>query len=75
MTEHWGRWRECAAARPGEYAGARAARAHSPASATRPWSSIDTRFLVFALNAYQTFLFNQVLARLDARDAAEHTVS
>jgi len=73
VTENWGRWQECAAHGFGQYAGVLSYLAGHPRAHHAALEMIDRRFLVFALNAYQSFLFNQVLARWTAALAAEHS--
>lgn len=70
VLEHWGRWSECLPLARGEYARVLERLAASPRAFRQGVLALDRRFLVFVLNAYQSFLFNELLAGLVAREAA-----
>jgi len=63
VTDNWGHWERCAALGFGEYGRILSYLREHPRAHHAALGLIDKRFLVFALNAYQSFLFNQVLAR------------
>jgi tRNA pseudouridine13 synthase len=63
VTEKWGRWNECMDAAFGEYRRVLSYLSAHPRAFHKALAVIDRRFLVFALNAYQSFLFNEVLGR------------
>ena len=63
VTENWGRWEQCAGMGFGEYGRILAYLAEHRGAYHQALERIDRRFLVFVLNAYQSFLFNEVLAR------------
>ncbi len=69
VLEHWGSWRECLPLARGDYARVLERLAASPRAFRQALLVLDRRFLVFVLNAYQSFLFNEVLAGLVAREA------
>jgi tRNA pseudouridine13 synthase len=70
ILEHWGRWRECLPLARGDYARVLERLAASPRAFRQALLVLDHRFLVFVLNAYQSYLFNEVLAGLVAREAS-----
>ena len=72
VLEHWGQWEKCAGLTFGEYARVLACLQESRGAFHKALERIDRRFLVLALNAYQSFLFNQVLSRWLATVAASH---
>ncbi len=63
VTENWGRWSACMDAAFGEYRRVLSYLAEHPRAFHKALEAIDHRFLVFALNAYQSYLFNEVLGR------------
>jgi tRNA pseudouridine13 synthase len=63
VIENWGRWGACAGMGFGEYGRVLAYLAQNHRAFHQALEKIDRRFLVFVLNAYQSFLFNEVLAR------------
>jgi tRNA pseudouridine13 synthase len=63
VTENWGRWERCAGMGFGEYGRILAYLEEHRRAYHQALERIDRRFLVFVLNAYQSFLFNEVLAR------------
>jgi tRNA pseudouridine13 synthase len=70
VTENWGKWKDCQALAFGEYGRVLSYLAGHPRAHHEALELIDKRFLVFALNAYQSFLFNEVLGRWVAALAA-----
>jgi tRNA pseudouridine13 synthase len=73
VTEKWGRWDECMDPAFGEYGRVLSYLKAHPRAFHKALSVIDRRFLVFALNAYQSFLFNEVLRRYIQGLAEKHT--
>jgi len=71
VLENWGRWEKCAGMGFGEYGRILAYLAVHRGAYHQALEMIDRRFLVFVLNAYQSFLFNEVLARWLRELAAE----
>ena len=71
VTENWGRWEKCAGMGFGEYGRILAYLAAHRGAFHQALELIDRRFLVFVLNAYQSFLFNELLARWLRELAAE----
>ena len=71
VTENWGAWGKCAGMGFGEYGRILAYLAGNHRAYHQALEMIDRRFLVFVLNAYQSFLFNEVLARWLRQAAAE----
>jgi len=63
VTENWGHWERCSELGIGEYGRILAYLGQNPRAYHEALRKIDRRFLVFALNAYQSFLFNEILAR------------
>lgn len=61
--ENWGRWRECLPLAFGEYRRILEYLADNPRAFRKSLSMMDRKFLVFVLNAYQSYLFNEILAR------------
>jgi tRNA pseudouridine13 synthase len=62
VTSRWGRWAECMPAAFGEYRRVLSRLVESPRAYHKALGCLDRRFLVFILNAYQSFLFNGILA-------------
>ena len=71
MLENWGRWEKCGSMGFGEYGRVLAYLAEHRGACHQALEMIDQRFLVFVLNAYQSFLFNELLARWLRELAAE----
>jgi tRNA pseudouridine13 synthase len=63
VIESWGRWERCAGMGFGEYGRVLAYLAEHRGAYHQALERIDRRFLLFVVNAYQSFLFNEVLAR------------
>ena len=72
VLEHWGRWSECLPLAQGEYARVLERLVASPRAFRQGLLALDRRFLVFVLNAYQSYLYNELLAGLIAREAGRH---
>jgi tRNA pseudouridine13 synthase len=75
VTDCWGRWEGCAERAFGEYARILSYLAGSPRAFHQALQLIDRRFLLFVANAYQSFLFNEVLSRWLTQVAAEADVA
>lgn len=71
VIENWGRWEKCAGTGFGEYGRILAYLAAHRSAYHQALERIDRRYLVFVLNAYQSFLFNEVLARWLKETAVE----
>lgn len=71
VLENWGRFEKCTGAGFGEYGRVLAYLAEHRSAWHQALEKIDRRFLVFVLNAYQSFLFNELLARWLRELAAE----
>ncbi len=71
VIENWARWEKCAGIGFGEYGRILAYLAAHRSAYHQALERIDRRFLVFVLNAYQSFLFNELLARWLREIAAE----
>ncbi|MCX7029505.1 MAG: tRNA pseudouridine(13) synthase TruD [Spirochaetes bacterium] len=69
VLEHCGSWRECLPLARGDYARVLERLVGSPRAFRQALLALDRRLLVFVLNAYQSFLFNEVLAGLVRREA------
>jgi tRNA pseudouridine13 synthase len=63
VTENWGSWETCAGLGFGEYGRIISYLARSRRAYHQALEMIDRRFLLFVVNAYQSYLFNEVLAR------------
>ena len=63
VLENWAHWEKCAGAGFGEYGRVLAFLAEHRGAYHKALERIDRRFLVFVLNAYQSFLFNSLLSR------------
>jgi tRNA pseudouridine13 synthase len=63
VIENWGHWNLCAGLGFGEYGRLLAYLSENRLAYHQALEKIDRRFLVFILNAYQSFLFNEVLGR------------
>ncbi len=70
----WGRWTECLPLAFGQYGEVLAYLAGHPRAHHKALTLIDRRFLVFVLNAYQSFLFNEILRLRLAELAEEHAL-
>ena len=62
VTQNWGQWDGCLELAFGEYRRVLSYLAANPRAHHKALSLIDKRFLVFAVNAYQSLLFNRVLS-------------
>jgi tRNA pseudouridine13 synthase len=62
VIERWGRWAECLEPAFGDYRRVLEYLAGQRGAFTRALGLLDRRYLVFVLNAYQSFLYNQVLS-------------
>jgi tRNA pseudouridine13 synthase len=71
VIENWGQWEKCAGAGFGDYGRILSYLAAHTRAYHQALEMIDRRFLVFVLNAYQSFLFNELLARWLSEIAAE----
>ncbi len=71
VIENWGKWEACAGLAFGEYGRILAYLAGSRRAWHQALEMIDRRFLLFVVNAYQSFLFNEVLARWLTAQAAD----
>jgi len=74
VLENWDRWEKCAGLGFGEYGRVLAVLAEHRGAYHKALERIDRRFLVFVLNAYQSFLFNSLLSRWLSEIAAESGV-
>jgi tRNA pseudouridine13 synthase len=63
VIENWGNWEACAGLGFGEYGRIISYLARSRRAYHQALEMIDRRFLLFVVNAYQSFLFNEVLVR------------
>jgi len=63
VIENWGSWQKCAGLGFGEYGRILAYLAGNRRAYHQALEMIDRRFLLFVVNAYQSFLFNEMLAR------------
>jgi tRNA pseudouridine13 synthase len=63
VTSSWGRWNECLPLGFGEYGRVLSYLCGHPRAYHKALTFIDRRFLVFVINAYQSFLFNEILGR------------
>jgi tRNA pseudouridine13 synthase len=61
VLENWGRWERCIEPAFGEYARILGYLAGHRQAWHRALALLDRRFIVFVLNAYQSFLFNGIL--------------
>jgi tRNA pseudouridine13 synthase len=62
VIENWGSWDTCVSLAFGEYGRLLSYLAGNRRAYHRALEMIDRRFLLFVVNAYQSFLFNKVLA-------------
>ena len=72
VTERWGRWAECLPLAFGDYRPLLEYLAEHRKAFRQALGRLDRRFLVFVLNAYQSYLFNEILGGWLTRLAAEH---
>ena len=72
VIENWGSWDRCSGMGFGEYGRILSYLADSRRAYHQALQMIDRRFLLFVVNAYQSFLFNEILARLLRELAAEN---
>jgi tRNA pseudouridine13 synthase len=72
VLENWGQWGKTAGIGFGDYGRVLAYLAQHRQAYHKALEVLDRRFIVFVLNAYQSWLFNEVLSRwLAARAAAD----
>jgi len=62
VVENWGKWDRCLEEAFGEYRRILTYLSEHKQAFHKALALIDRRFLVFVLNAYQSFLFNQILS-------------
>jgi len=74
VLENWNRWEKCAGLGFGEYGRVLAVLAEHRGAYHKALERIDRQFLVFVLNAYQSFLFNELLSRWLTETAAAHGI-
>jgi tRNA pseudouridine13 synthase len=72
VMEHWGRWQECLPLAFGDFRPLLEYLAAHRRAFRQALLLLDRSFLVFVLNAYQSFLFNEILGGWLAALAAEH---
>ena len=72
VLDNWGRWENCSALSFGEWARVLACLVERRGAFHKALERIDRRYLVLALNAYQSFLFNGILSRWLGHLAASH---
>jgi tRNA pseudouridine13 synthase len=72
VVEHWGRWGECLPLAFGDYRPLLEYLASHRRAFRQALERLDRRFLVFVLNAYQSYLFNRILAGRLQGLAEEH---
>lgn len=72
VSEHWGKWAECLPLAFGDYRPLLEYLATHRRAFRQALERLDRRFLVFVLNAYQSYLFNRILAGRLLGLAAEH---
>ncbi|HUJ73327.1 MAG TPA: tRNA pseudouridine(13) synthase TruD, partial [bacterium] len=70
VLESWGQWQKTAGLGFGDYGRVLAYLAVHRQAYHRALELLDRRFIVFVLNAYQSWLFNELLSRWLARRAA-----
>jgi tRNA pseudouridine13 synthase len=62
LIEHWGRWAECLDLAFGDYRRVLEYLSEHRGAFTRALGLLDRRYLLFVLNAYQSFLYNEILS-------------
>jgi tRNA pseudouridine13 synthase len=62
LIERWGRWAECLDLAFGDYRRVLEYLSEHRGAFTRALGLLDRRYLLFVLNAYQSYLYNQILA-------------
>ena len=72
VLEHWGRWVECLPLAFGDYRPVLECLAEHRGAFRQAVGRLDRRFLVFVLNAYQSYLFNEILGGWLSGLAREH---
>jgi len=72
VSERWGRWAECLPLTFGDYRPLLEYLAEHRKAFRQALARLDRRFLVFVLNAYQSYLFNEILSGRLASLASEH---
>jgi len=63
VVENWGDWRQCSGLGFGDYGRILAYLEGKSRAYHQALAMIDRRFLLFVVNAYQSFLFNEILGR------------
>jgi tRNA pseudouridine13 synthase len=63
VSERWGRWSECLPSAFGDYRPVLECLAQHRQAFRQALLRLDRRLLVFVLNAYQSYLFNEILGR------------
>ena len=72
VLEHWGRWVECLPLAFADYRPVLECLAEHRGAFRQAIGRLDRRFLVFVLNAYQSYLFNEILGGWLSGLAREH---
>jgi len=72
VVENWGKWDRCLEDAFGQYRRILTYLSGHRQAFHKALALIDRRFLVFMLNAYQSFLFNQILSEYLANLQGEH---
>jgi tRNA pseudouridine13 synthase len=62
LSERWGRWAECLDLAFGDYRRVLEYLSEHRGAFTRALGLLDRRYLLFVLNAYQSYLYNEILA-------------
>jgi tRNA pseudouridine13 synthase len=62
VSQQWGRWAECLELAFGDYRPVLECLAEHRRAFRQALGRLDRRFLVFTLNAYQSYLFNEILS-------------
>ena len=75
VLESWGRWDRCLECAFGEYRQILEYLCGHRRAFHKALSLIDRRFLLFVLNAYQSFLFNEILSGYLSALGRDHAVS
>jgi tRNA pseudouridine13 synthase len=75
VLANWGKWDRCLEGAFGEYRRILEYLCGHRRAFHKALSLIDRRFLLFVLNAYQSFLFNQILSGYLAALGREHALS
>jgi tRNA pseudouridine13 synthase len=72
VSERWSRWSECLPLAFGDYRPLLEYLAEHRKAFRQALGRLDRRYLVFVLNAYQSYLFNEILGGWLSRLASEH---